>query len=137
MKYRQRMKLHTQHKKTVEQQIDSSLQSLPPPPPPATPIVTQERPPLLRLLDPENKGIFAPRPVLTFTLQDYFGDTNVSLQLPAEGMQAIDVIRMILQQHRQPHEVLPAHYYRMLHVFTPHCEYCLLVHGLSGNKEED
>lgn len=126
----QRKRVETQQ---IEQlglcEVGSHSSSLLPPIPlsAAGTINSHDPPPLLRLLDPQDKGIFSPRPVLTVTLQDYFGATNVFLQVSTEGLQAAEATCMILRELRLPHETLPVHYYRLLHVFTPHREYCLFA----------
>ncbi|XP_050703004.1 uncharacterized protein LOC126988668 [Eriocheir sinensis] len=101
---------------------ESRLQSSSPPlPSPAVPMnASCDIPPLLRLLDPRDDNIFSPCPVVTVTLQDYFGANNMFLRLPVEGVQAADVARMVLQRCRQPSDALPAHHYRLLHVWTQH-----------------
>ncbi|XP_063869251.1 filaggrin-like isoform X1 [Scylla paramamosain] len=128
MKYRQRMKLHLRRKKVVSQQIEQfrlnkaeAHSSVPSIRAATAATIRQNPPPLLKLLDPQDRGIFTPRPLMTATLQDYHGATNITLEIPSEGMQAAELTCIVLQQQRHPHEALPVHRYHMLQVFTPHC----------------
>lgn len=144
MKHKQRIKLQMKRKKIVNQQIQqcklNKAEARSPVPSmyvATAPTIRQHPPPLLKLLDPQDRGIFTPRPLLTVTLQDYHGATNITLEIPSEGIQASELTYMVLQQQRYPHETLPAHRYHVLQVFTPYCEYVLCINHCSWPCAED